>query len=448
MPKMVLESLSSSLRDTLRKIANAPHIDKDLIKEVVRDIQRALIQADVNVQLVVAITREIENRALTEKPPPGMNNREHVIKIVHDELVKILGASKPVKLKKQRIMLVGLYGQGKTTTAGKMAMFYGKKGLKAGLIAGDVHRPAAIDQLSQIAAQVSVPIYLDRKEKDAVKIVKKGLKDLKDRDVVIIDTAGRHALEDDLIREMELIAKVAQPDEILLVIDAAVGQQAGPQAKAFHDAVGITGVIITKMDGTAKGGGALSAVQETKAPVMFIGMGEHLEELETFEPARFISRLLGMGDLQALLEKAEEAGQDADLEATAKKMLSGRFTLRDMYDQMEAMSKMGPLSKIFDMLPSAMTGRMSQGDIEMTAVRLKMFRVIMQSMNDDELDHPRIIKSSRVKRIAKGAGVEPKEVKGLLKQYNQSRKAIKGMTSNRKMRKALMKQFEGFDMGQ
>ena len=448
MPKMVLESLSTSLRDTLRKIANAPHIDKDLIKEVVRDIQRALIQADVNVQLVVAITREIENRALTEKPPPGMNNRQHVIKIVHDELVKILGASKPVKLKKQRIMLVGLYGQGKTTTAGKMAMFYGKKGLKVGLVAGDVHRPAAIDQLSQIAEQVSVPIYLDRKEKDAAKIVKKGLKDLKDRDVVIIDTAGRHALEDDLIREMERIAKVAQPDEILLVIDAAVGQQAGPQAKAFHDAVGITGVIITKMDGTAKGGGALSAVQETKAPVMFIGMGEHLDELETFEPARFISRLLGMGDLQALLEKAEEAGQDADLEATAKKMLSGRFTLRDMYDQMEAMSKMGPLSKIFDMLPSGMTGRMSKGDIEMTADRLKMFRVIMQSMTDEELDHPRVIKSSRVKRIAKGAGVEPKEVKGLLKQYNQSRKAIKGMTSNRKMRKALMKQFEGFDMGQ
>ena len=448
MRPMVLDNLSSSLRDTLRKIANAPYIDKDLIKEVVRDIQRALIQADVNVQLVVDLTREIENRALTEKPPPGMNNREHVIKIVHDELVSILGEAKPVKLKRQRIMLVGLYGQGKTTTAGKMALFFSKKGLKAGLIAGDVHRPAAMDQLAQIAAQINTPIYLDRKEKDAVKIVKRGLKEFKDRDIVIIDTAGRHALEDDLIREMERIAKVAQPDEILLVIDAAVGQQAGPQAKAFHEAVGITGVVITKMDGTAKGGGALSAVQETKAPVMFIGTGEHLDELETFEPARFISRLLGMGDLQALLEKAEELGQEQDLEATAKKMMSGRFTLRDMYDQMEAMSKMGPLSKIFDMLPAGLTGRMSQGDIENTQERLKQFRVIMESMTDEELDKPQIIKSSRVKRIAKGAGVEPKDVKGLLKQYNQSRKAIKGMTSNRKMRRALMKQFEGLDMGQ
>jgi len=445
---MVLDNLSTSLRDTLRKIANAPNVDKDLIKEVVRDIQRAMIQADVNVQLVVQLTREIERRALTEKPPAGINNREHVIKIVHDELVAILGETKPVRLKKQRIMLVGLYGQGKTTTAGKLAIYYSKKGLKVGLVAGDVHRPAAIDQLAQIAAQANVPIYLDRKEKDAAKIAKRGLQELRDRDVVIVDTAGRHALEDDLIKEMERVAKVADPDEILLVIDAAVGQQAGPQAKAFHDAVGVSGVIITKMDGTAKGGGALSAVQETRAPVMFIGTGEHLDELETFEPARFISRLLGMGDLQALLEKAEEVGKEADLEATAKKMLSGRFTLRDMYDQMDAMSKMGPLSKLFDMLPASMTGRMSSDDIENTQARLKTFRTVMDSMTDEELDNPQVIKSSRVKRIAKGAGVEPRDVKGLLKQYNQSRKAIKGMTSNRKMRRTLMKQMEGFDLGQ
>jgi signal recognition particle subunit SRP54 len=445
---MVLDNLSTSLRDTLRKIANAPFIDKDLIKEVVRDIQRAMIQADVNVQLVVQLTREIENRALSEKPPAGMNNREHVIKIVHDELVAILGAAKPARLKSQRIMLVGLYGQGKTTTAGKLAGFYSKRGLKVGLIAGDVHRPAAIDQLAQIASQVNVPIHLDRGQKDAAKIVKKGLAEQKDRDIVIIDTAGRHALEDDLIREMERIAKVANPDEILLVIDASVGQQAGPQAKAFHEAVGVTGVIITKMDGTAKGGGALSAVQETKAPVMFIGTGEHLDELERFEPARFISRLLGMGDLQALLEKAEELGKETDLEATAKKMLSGRFTLRDLYDQMEALGKMGPLQKVFDMLPAGLTGKMGAGDIENTQERLKVFRTVMDSMTDEEMENPQVIKSSRVKRIARGAGVEPKEVKGLLKQYNQSRKAIKGMTSNRKMRRALMKQFEGFDMGQ
>jgi signal recognition particle subunit SRP54 len=294
---------------------------------------------------------------------------------------------------------------------------------------------------------VSVPIYLDRKERDAAKIARAGVEALSDRDIVIVDTSGRHALEDDLIREMERVAKALRPDEIVLVIDAAVGQQAGPQAKAFHEAVGVTGVIITKMDGTAKGGGALSAVQETKAPVMFIGTGEHLEELERFEPARFISRLLGMGDIQALLEKAEELGKEKDLEETAKKMLSGRFTLNDMYDQMEALSKMGPLSKVFEMLPAGLTGRMSSSDIESTQERLKQFRVIMDSMTEEELDNPSLIKSSRVRRIALGAGVEPRDVKGLLKQYNQSRKAIKGMTSNRKMRRALMKQFEGLDMG-
>jgi len=444
---MVLEGLSSSLRDTLRKIANAPYIDQALIKEVVRDIQRALIQADVNVKLVVQLTREIERRSLTEKPPEGMNNREHVIKIVHDELVKILGAPKDVRLKSQRIMLVGLYGQGKTTTAGKLSKFYSKRGLKVGLVAADVHRPAAIDQLQQIAAQVSVPIHLDRKERDAAKIAKSGVEALRDRDIVIVDTSGRHALEDDLIKEMARVAKAIAPDEIILVIDAAVGQQAGPQAKAFHEAVGVTGVIITKMDGTAKGGGALSAVQETKAPVMFIGTGEHLEELERFDPSRFISRLLGMGDIQALLEKAEELGKEKDLEETAKKMLSGRFTLKDMYDQMEALAKMGPLSKVFEMLPAQFTGRMSSQDIETTQQRLRQFRVIMDSMTEEELENPSVIKSSRVHRIAKGAGVEPRDVKMLLKQYNTSRKAIKGMTSNRKMRRALMKQFEGMDMG-
>jgi signal recognition particle subunit SRP54 len=444
---MVLEGLSSSLRDTLRKIANAPYIDQALIKEVVRDIQRALIQADVNVKLVVQLTREIERRSLTEKPPEGINNREHVIKIVHDELVKILGAPKDVRLKSQRIMLVGLYGQGKTTTAGKLGKYYSKRGLKVGLVAADVHRPAAIDQLQQIAAQVSVPIHLDRKDKDAARIARTGVEALRDRDIVIVDTSGRHALEDDLIKEMARVAKAIQPDEILLVIDAAVGQQAGPQAKAFHEAVGVTGVIITKMDGTAKGGGALSAVQETKAPVMFIGTGEHLEELERFDPSRFISRLLGMGDIQALLEKAEELGKEKDLEETAKKMLSGRFTLKDMYDQMEALAKMGPLSKVFEMLPAQFTGRMSSKDIETTQERLRQFRVIMDSMTEEELENPSVIKSSRVQRIAKGAGVEPRDVKLLLKQYNQSRKAIKGMTSNRKMRRALMKQFEGVDMG-
>ena len=444
---MVLEGLASSLKDTLKKIMNAPNIDGSLIKEVVKEIQRALILADINAALALKLTKEIERRALTEKPPPGMSSRDHVVKTVYEELVHILGETRDISLKKHVIMMVGLYGQGKTTTAGKLALYFKKRGLRVGLIAGDVHRPAAYDQLSQLGARVGVPVHGEPGETRAPKIVREGLEKFEGFDIIIIDTSGRHSLEDDLVDEMKRIANVAQPDEKFLVIDAVMGQTAGPQARAFHEAITLTGVIITKMDGTAKGGGALSAVQETKAPVMFIGTGEHLEELERFDPSRFISRLLGMGDIQALLEKAEELGKEKDLEETAKKMLSGRFTLKDMYDQMEALAKMGPLSKVFEMLPAQFTGRMSSKDIETTQERLRQFRVIMDSMTEEELENPSVIKSSRVQRIAKGAGVEPRDVKLLLKQYNQSRKAIKGMTSNRKMRRALMKQFEGVDMG-
>ncbi|UCH89410.1 MAG: signal recognition particle receptor subunit alpha, partial [Thermoplasmata archaeon] len=302
---MVLESLAGSLRDTLKKIANATHVDKSLIKDVVRDIQRALLQADVNVKLVLNLTKEIEHRALTEKPPAGQSSREHVIRIVYEELVNILGSVADVPLKKHVIMMVGLYGQGKTTTAGKLARYFVKRGMKTGLVAGDVHRPAAYDQLKQISESIKVPFYGEPKSKNAVKVVKAGLKKFEDLDIVIIDTAGRHSLEDDLISEMKRIFKAANPDEKFLIIDATIGQQAGPQARAFHDAVQITGVIVTKLDGTAKGGGALSAVSETQAPIVFIGTGEHLEDLEKFDPPRFISRMLGMGDIQSLLEMAQ-----------------------------------------------------------------------------------------------------------------------------------------------
>ena len=257
---MVLDALSSSLKGALRKIAGASKIDPALIKEVVHDIEVALIRADVNVKLVREITKEIERKALGIDPKAGMSPREHVIKVVHDELARLLGETREVRLKRQRVMLVGLYGQGKTTTAGKLGKYFQTRGLKTALIAADVHRPAAIDQLAQLGAKLSIPVHFERGEKNAVKVVRNGLEKFLPYDVVIIDTAGRDALSDDLIREMEAIAKTAEPEEKLLVIDATVGQQAGPQAEAFHKAVGITGVVITKMDGSAKAGGALSAV--------------------------------------------------------------------------------------------------------------------------------------------------------------------------------------------
>ena len=438
----MLDGLGDALRGTLKKIANAPHIDASLIKEVVRDIQRALIQSDVNVPLVLKISKKIEKRALEEKPLPGMSNREHVIRIVHDELSNMLGRGRELPLKKQVIMMVGLYGQGKTTTCGKLAKYFQKKGLRPALIAGDVHRPAAYDQLKQTADRINVPVYGGGK--DAVKVVKEGLEKLKKYDVIIVDTAGRHSLEDDLIKEMKKIFKVSNPDEKILIMDASTGQQAGPQAKAFNDAIGITGVILTKMDGTAKGGGALSAVAETGAPILYMGTGEHVDDLEKFDSTRFLSRLLGMGDIQSLLEKAEELAKakgKKNLERSARNIMSGKFTLKDMYEQMEMVSGMGSLSKIAEMLPGGLGQKMKGADMQQTQERLKKFRSLMDSMTEKEMEEPHLIKSSRMNRIARGAGLEPRDVKELLKYYNTSKKMMKGL-SNKKAQRRLMQQLK------
>lgn len=440
---MVLDDLGDSLKSTLKKIANAVHVDSKLIKDVVRDIQRALLRADVNVKLVLELSKKIEKRALEEKPPAGMSGREHVIHIVYEELVEILGPHRELPIRKQIIMMVGLYGQGKTTTCGKLATYFKKKGLRVALVAGDVHRPAAYEQLKQIADQVKVPFYGDKKQKDAVKVVKEGLNKFnKTSDVIIVDTSGRHKLEDDLIDEMKNIFKATKPDEKLLVMDAAVGQQAGPQAKAFNDAVKITGIVLTKLDGTAKGGGALSAVAEVGAPIVFIGTGEHATDFEKFDPAGFISRLLGMGDINALLEKAEESLKGKNAEKTAKRIMSGKFTLHDMYDQMDMLSGMGSLKKVAEMLPGGFLGKgkIKDEDMDSTENKLQKFKIIMDSMTEEEMNEPNIVRSSRIKRIARGAGVENRNVKELLKYYNVMKRTMKGLSGNRKMRKNLMKQ--------
>ena len=438
---MVLEKLGQSLRDVLKKVANASYIDQAIVREVIKDIQRAMLQADVNVKLVSEMTKRLETRSLTEKPPAGMSSREHVIRIIYEEIVKIQGQSHEILPKKQRIMLVGLYGQGKTTTAGKLAKQLQKKGLKIALIACDVHRPAAYDQLSQIGKKLNIPVYGDPTEKKAIKILKAGLKQFKDEDIIIIDTSGRHSLEESLTKEIIELSKEADADEKFLVMDATIGQQAGPQAKAFNDAVKITGVILTKMDGSAKGGGALSAVAEIGAPICYIGVGEHLEDLEKFDPARFVSRMLGMGDIQSLLEKAQEVMSEDQAEEMTKKLTSGRFTLKDMYEQMEMLKGVGPMQKVMQMIPG-FSGKLSQKDIEVSQERLDRFKVIMDSMTEKELEDPKLIKSSRVIRIAKGSGTSPKDVRELLKQYNMSKKAVKGLMGNRKMRRQLMKQMK------
>ena len=330
-----------------------------------------------------------------------------------------------------------------TTSCGKLATYFKRKGLRPALIAGDVHRPAAYEQLKQISEQVEVLFYGDKNEKNAVNVIKEGLNKFKrTADVIIVDTSGRHKLEADLISEMKNIFKAIKPDEKLLVMDAAMGQQAGPQARAFNDAIGITGIVLTKLDGTAKGGGALSAAAEVGAPIVFVGTGEHSADFEKFDPSGFISRLLGMGDIKSLLERAEESLKGKDAEKTARKLMSGKFNLNDMYEQMNMISGMGPLSKLAEMLPGGMSGKLKNVDMDETQNKLKKFRIIMDSMTNEERENPELIQASRIKRIARGAGAENKDVKEVLKYYNMTKRMMKGFSSDRKMRRNLMRQLD------
>ncbi|EHP88096.1 signal recognition particle protein Srp54 [Methanotorris formicicus] len=427
----MLEKLGESINKALNKIKNAAFVDKKLIKEVIKDIQKALIQADVNVKLVLQMSKTIEKRAIEETPPKGFSKKEHIIKIVYEELVKLLGEeAKKLELnpKKQTvILLVGIQGSGKTTTAAKLARYIQKRGLKPALIAADTYRPAAYEQLKQLAEKIHVPLYGDEtRTKSPVDIAKEGLEKFKKVDVLIIDTAGRHKEEKGLLEEMKMMKEITNPDEIILVIDGTLGQQARNQAKAFKDAVGDIGsIIVTKLDGSAKGGGALSAVAEINAPIKFIGTGEGIDDLEVFDPKKFISRLLGMGDLDTLLEKADEL-VDEKTEESIDAILRGKFTLNELYAQLEAINKMGPIKQIMSMIPG-LGGGLPKEAAQVTEQKLKKYRIIMDSMTKEEKENPEIIKASRIQRIARGAGVKQEEVKELLKYYATTKKAVENL---------------------
>jgi signal recognition particle subunit SRP54 len=311
--------------------------------------------------------------------------------------------------------------------------------LKVAVICADTFRPGAFDQLSQLCARIGVPFYGELENKNAVEITAHGIAELKRYDVILVDTAGRHALESDLVLEMKAINEIANADERLLVLDSGIGQQASEQARAFNEAIGLTGVIVTKLDGTAKGGGALSAVAEVGTGIAFIGTGETVDDFEKFEPDRFISRLLGMGDIKTLVEMIEEEPPIEMEEAEA--MLKGDFTLKDMYKQMEAIGKMGPLAKIVQMLPLGSLGvDIPDAALQSTKESLERFRVVMDSMTDEELEHPRIIRSSRIKRIARGSGVPSDNVRELLKYHKVMQRTLKGVRSQKDMQKFLRKQ--------
>lgn len=422
---MVLEGFGDSLKKTFRKIARMGMVDKEAVDIVVKDLQRALIQADVDVSMVVGLSAGIKKKVLDRKPPSGITVREHFIKVLYDELVSFLGAQKgELNLKPQRILLIGLFGSGKTSTAGKLAKWFKTRGLSVGLAACDTHRPAARDQLMQLGKKVDVKVYEGARLRGKPKprdIAKDAIKSSKE-DVLIFDSAGRDALDKGLAKELKELAKEARADEVLLVIPADIGQAARKQAEEFNKLVGITGIIVTKLDGTAKGGGALAAASVSGARVRMIGVGEKLGDLEVYDPKRFVGRLIGYGDIEGLLEKAKEIGVSKD---SADKLLKGDFTLTEFYEQIGSMQKMGSLSKVMDMIPGVSGMKIPKGMLDVQEDKMKKWKFVIDSMTLHERGHPEEIKHSRVQRIARGSGCSEKDVRELFKYFKQTKKIMK-----------------------
>lgn len=425
-----LESLGKSLNDAVKKLLRLAVVDEKAVKELVRDLQRALLQSDVNVSLVLQISQAVEKKSLEERLPPGISRREHVIKVLYEELTRFLG-EEPAKLviepgRYNVIMLVGIQGTGKTTAAVKLARFYQKRGMRPAIVCADTYRPGAYQQLKQLADRVNVPVHGEPSSSGVQKIVKKGLESFRDQkhDLIIVDTAGRHKDERELMSEMKELAEKIKPDEIVLAIDASIGQAAMSQATAFNEATKIGSILVTKLDGTAKGGGALSAVAATNAKIKFVGTGEKIDDIEQFIPSNFVGRLLGMGDIKGLVDRVREA-EVVLPEKKARAFLEGKFTLKDMYNQMVAVRKMGPLKKLMGMVPGGMN--LPDDDVETAERKLDSWRVIIQSMTKDEIEDPKLVDSSRARRIARGSGTSDKEVKEMINQYFMMKKMMKSM---------------------
>lgn len=431
---MVLENLASSLSNAIKKVLRAPIVDEKIVKELIRDIQRALIQSDVNIKLVLELSKNVEKKILEAELPPGITRRELAIKVVYDELVSLLGGEKVETPKYEKgkstiILLIGVQGSGKTTSASKLAWYFKNQGYSVGLVCADNFRPGAYDQLKQLAEKIGVPFYGEKDEKDVVKISINGVNKFKEDkiEIIIVDTAGRHKREQELLEEMKKIADAIKPNEIMLVLDATMGQQSAQQAEAFNKVTNIGTIFLTKLDGTAKGGGAISAVASTGAKIRFVGIGEEPNEIELFNPRRFVSRLLGMGDIEGLIEKFKS------MEKIEKKVTStivvGKFTLKDLYNQLQTVKKMGPIGKLLQSIPGI---SISNEMMNLTEEKIKKWIAIMQSMTEEELLNPDIIDGSRMKRIARGSGTTIKDVRELLDNYRMSKKYIKQLIKKQK----------------
>ncbi len=431
--------LGEGLRKAIARLSGATIIDAKTIKEFNKELQKALISADVEVELVFALTRRIEEAALKSKMPDGVSHKDYITNLVYEELSRLMGESYEPQIQPKRILLAGIYGSGKTTTSAKLAKFYQDRGLGVGLICCDVSRPAAYEQLETLAKQANAGFFGMKGEKDVAKIVREGMAALKGKKVIICDSSGRSGMDEELIKELKLINNQFKPDEKLLVINADIGQVAGRQATEFDRAIKLTGVIVTKLDGSGKGGGALSAVNAASVRVMFTGTGEKLNALELYDSKKFVGRLLGVPYLEGLLMHVNEAIKNSDLKA--EDVNTEELNFESFFKQMKAMSKMGPMKNVLGMMGLVDVPKEA---LETGEVKLKRYESIISSMTKDERRNERLLKDpKRVSRIARGSGVAEKDVRDLISDFNKMKKMADMLKNNRDVKKQMSKFMPG-----
>ena len=443
---MAFDGLGDKLQGIVKRIKGQGKISENDLKEMMREVKVALLEADVNYKVVKQFIDSVKQRALGEEVMESLTPGQQIVKIVHDELTQLLGgtqsklviAPKPPTV----IMMVGLQGSGKTTTSGKLGRLLKKQGKRPLLTACDIYRPAAIKQLQVLGEQLEIPVFTLGDKVSPVEIARQAIEHAKSHgnDVVILDTAGRLHIDEVLMEELKNVKAEAQPTEILLVIDAMVGQDAVNVAESFNDLLDITGVVLTKLDGDTRGGAALSIKSITGKPIKFAGMGEKLDALEPFHPDRMASRILGMGDVLTLIEKAQENIDAKKAEEMQKKMMKAEFTLEDYLEQMDQMKDMGSINNMLEMMPGMSKNKLK--DIEVSDKDMAQTRAIIQSMTAAERRNPKIINGSRRKRIAAGSGTRVQDVNRLLKQFEQAQSLLKhfaGMASGKKGKKGKMK---------
>ena len=440
------------VRRAVTRLLKGGVVSERIVDEFIRELQRELIKADVNVRLVFELTRRIREKGLKEEPPPGVPRRDWLLKIVYDELTQLFGGDREPSVMPRKtpwiIMLVGVQGSGKTTTAGKLALYYARRGYKVGLVSTDTYRPGAYEQLKRLAEEAGALFYGERSG-DPAEIAVRGVKELVSRgaEIVIIDTAGRHGVgeEERLLEEMKVMAERVKPDEVTLVIDAAMGQKAGRLAERFHKATPIASIIVTKMDGTARGGGALSAAAATGARIKFIGTGERIDEIEPFNPRRFVARVLGMGDIEGLLERLKTVEASRDLEEAAEDLVKGKVNMRVIYRQLKAMRRLGPLSKVLQMLPGAsLLPGVTEEAASLGEEKIRRWMAIIESMTYEELDRPELVEKNRrrMRRLALGSGTSVEDVRELIAYYKNLKAMMRRLRRDRRLLRRL-----GIDLG-